>query len=200
MIYVKLAFVILMNILLSIIAHQEENLSTQSTLFVKDIPKGYFSRSNLQDCPIRFHRRPTQPICVVFGGTRANATEFPHFAVIGWMEQAQISWKCGGSLITRRFVLTAAHCALDKNNEAPSVVRLGDVDLQSSEDDEYAQQVNISRFIRHPKHRFSAKYYDIALIQLEQEVKFWFVQSQTCLSPMKDKTTNVLCPNFRLRY
>ncbi|XP_062711044.1 polyserase-2-like [Aedes albopictus] len=145
----------------------------EESYFEDRVPVGYFSRSNLDDCRNRFHDGITRDQCLVFGGTRANATEFPHMAVIGWTDQSggtRIAWKCGGSLITKRFVVTAAHCAVDEQNNAPSVVRFGDVNLASDEDDEYAQQLKIVRFIRHPQHRFSSKYNDIALIELEKEV------------------------------
>lgn len=49
---------------------------------------------------------------------------------------------------------------------------MGDTDLGSPRDDEFAQQINIKSFKRHPKHRFSRRYYDIALIELESKATF----------------------------
>lgn len=159
------------------------NSAALAQLFDEHIPAGYFARSNLSDCHQRFHNRILQERCLIFGGARANVTEFPHMAVIGWTTSAahNIAWKCGGSLITERFIVTAAHCAVDEENNAPSVVRVGDVNLASDEDDEYSQQINIARFIRHPQHRFSSKYDDIALIELEEEVNLTVAVCPACI-------------------
>jgi secreted trypsin-like serine protease len=50
---------------------------------------------------------------LIVGGVRANPDEFPHMAAIGYQNLDKVSYECGGSLISERFVLTAAHC---KNN------------------------------------------------------------------------------------
>lgn len=42
----------------------------------------------------------------IVGGTTANIAEFPW--MVGMTKRGQ--FHCGGSLITRRHVLTAAHC------------------------------------------------------------------------------------------
>lgn len=51
-------------------------------------------------------------------------------------------------------------------NVPPDVVRFGDLDIFGPDGDEYAQQLGIAEIIRHPEHRFSAYYNDIALIKL----------------------------------
>ena len=50
-------------------------------------------------------------------------------------------------------------------------MRIGDIDLLSDTDDEFVQQLNIASIIRHPKHRFRFRYYDIALIKVDREIK-----------------------------
>uniref|UniRef100_A0A182R0A0 Peptidase S1 domain-containing protein n=1 Tax=Anopheles farauti TaxID=69004 RepID=A0A182R0A0_9DIPT len=143
--------------------------------FTDSIPDGYYLRKDLSDCSERFHQQKMYNVqCLIFGGTQVNVTEFPHMAVLGWPEEesenaknGSVQWQCGGSLITERFVLTAAHCTADLNNIPPRLVRLGDVNLASSVDDEYGQEFEILRIVRHPRHRFTKRYFDLALIELD---------------------------------
>uniref|UniRef100_A0A182JGM8 Uncharacterized protein n=1 Tax=Anopheles atroparvus TaxID=41427 RepID=A0A182JGM8_ANOAO len=64
---------------------------------------------------------------------------------------------------------------------APDTVRIGDTDLGSPEDDEFAQQIAIARFISHPRYRGSRKYFDIAIVQLQHPAQFSQAVCNACL-------------------
>ncbi|XP_038109445.1 uncharacterized protein LOC119765015 isoform X2 [Culex quinquefasciatus] len=128
-------------------------------------------RTNLDDCRQRFFQYFYASDPFGISGLPARLYEFAHMGAIGWSQpNGTVDWRCGGSLIWDNFVLTAAHCAIDYRNVPPDVVRFGDLNIFTEEGDEYAQQIGIAKFVRHPGHRFSSHYHDIALIRLERNV------------------------------
>lgn len=60
-------------------------------------------------------------------------------------------------------------------------VRLGDTDLKSSVDDADVQMFNVARRIAHPDYRKPEKYHDIALLQLDKDVRFNNFVKPACL-------------------
>lgn len=64
----------------------------------------------------------------IIGGTNAYIGEFPHMAAIAYNSEETngYDFNCGGSLVSRNFVLTAEHCVNQKSNP-PIFVRLGKV-------------------------------------------------------------------------
>lgn len=108
----------------------------------------------------------------VVNGTPAAADEFPHMAVLGWIdrttENAKIAWKCGGSLISDLYVLTAAHCmALG----VPELVRIGRINLDDTSDHLAQSERLVVEVIVHPDFRHSRAYNDIALIRLAEPIQ-----------------------------
>ncbi|XP_049545969.1 transmembrane protease serine 9-like [Anopheles darlingi] len=179
-------------------------VSGQTVSLFGDAPRDYNERTNMKDCPTRFYSKPhpkgngeiqppskPQPMgkiaeptatTQVFGGVQAFADDFTHMAAIGWTRSSgKIDYLCGGSLITEVFILTAAHCNSDFENNAPDTVRIGDADFNSSVNDFLAQQIGIRRIIEHPQYRGSRSYFDIALIELVEPAIFNAAVCPACL-------------------
>lgn len=106
----------------------------------------------------------------IVGGTRTKVGEYPHMAAIGWHEDdGTVQFKCGGSLISYRFVMTAAHCTSQRKKK-PSIIRLGEQNIKSDNDGADIQDIAIEAILRHPKYQAISKYDDIALLRLERQV------------------------------
>lgn len=66
-------------------------------------------------------------------------------------------------------MLSAAHCLISKG-ASPKIIRLGEQNLRSTDDDSKVKDYKIVQSIRHPLYRGQSKYNDIALFQLDRNV------------------------------
>lgn len=119
---------------------------------------------------------------LIVGGVNAKAGEFPHMVAIGFKEEFgnAVSFRCGGSLISERFVLTAAHCKQAKRQPA-SLVRVGDLNLNSKENNLPELDIPIDSFIAHEQYRSDKQKYDIAVVRLTRDVPIGKFIRPACL-------------------
>ncbi|XP_072382729.1 uncharacterized protein [Diabrotica undecimpunctata] len=111
--------------------------------------------------------------------------KFPHMALIGFGPEEDKKWLCCGSVISVNFVLTAAHCIKSLQYGAAKWVHLGDLDLSTDQDDAEPQDFNITRAIAYPSYNSSFKYHDIALIQLDRNIRVSSYVKIACLQTVK---------------
>ncbi|XP_046401602.1 uncharacterized protein LOC124167662 [Ischnura elegans] len=116
----------------------------------------------------------------IFGGEEANLKEYPWLALLQYQTSKGRQFLCGGSLISTRYVLTAAHCVTGIGNVRLVAVRLGEHNTDTDPDcvnyddgrvcGDRVQDFNVAEVISHPQYRSESrdKHHDIALIRLDR--------------------------------
>ncbi|XP_058449125.1 melanization protease 1-like [Malaya genurostris] len=143
---------------------------------------------------------PAAPACGVqysdriVGGERTGITDFPWTARIQHYDErhSDYAFHCGGSLINRRYVLTAAHCISGiPASWTISAVRLGEWDVftdpecKNGDDDCYdpVQDIKVEKAIVHEKfiNTRLQVHNDIALLRMVREARLSQTVAPICL-------------------
>ena len=107
-----------------------------------------------------------------------RAVKAPWIAAIGKLRDTSDGYRefdvyCSGTILTRKFIITAAHCEFKK----PEYVRTGVTRI----DQAYSQDRRIEDIKIHPDHNKNDWYFDLALIKLQEDLVFNGKVSALCL-------------------
>jgi len=106
----------------------------------------------------------------IVGGRTAGPGVWPWACSVGFIGQDGWEHFCGGTLVTLKHVLTAAHCIAafeDQRREKDMKVRCGDFNLQDSDDDQNVQVGDVVQYDLHDSYNYGYTNYDVAILHLK---------------------------------
>ncbi|CAH1983368.1 unnamed protein product [Acanthoscelides obtectus] len=122
------------------------------------------------DCGIG--RKPVR----ITNGKEADLGQFPWIARLGYEDGQAIKFKCGGTLLNKWYVITAAHC-LKENEEKLKVIRLGENVENEELCDKAAcslpvQDIPVASIMIHAEYNTITSKNDIGLIALRKSANY----------------------------
>ncbi|XP_031629232.1 serine protease persephone-like [Contarinia nasturtii] len=122
----------------------------------------------------------------ILNGELAENNEFPWMAALVYFnEDYKVSFDCGGTIISNKFVLTAAHCVTSRRR--PILVRIGKVSLRNGNNDVIkATNHHIEEIISNPRYNSLKKVNDISLIRVKNTIQFSIYIKPACLQTNLD--------------
>lgn len=104
----------------------------------------------------------------IVGGVPAKLGQWPWMTLIGYRDASgEVGFKCGGSIITKRHILTAAHCI----RSDLALVRLGEHDTDTDTETQHIE-INVVNMVKHPKYDKKDGHSDLAILTLERDIPF----------------------------
>ncbi|XP_007254449.3 coagulation factor IXa [Astyanax mexicanus] len=116
----------------------------------------------------------------IVGGTQATPGEIPWQVALVVRSTQQVF--CGGSIVSERWVITAAHC-LEESKGTPFFIRVGEHDV--SKKDSTEQDLEVEKAVVHPRYNPTLSLYnhDLALLRLRSPILFSEQVRPICLGP-----------------
>lgn len=105
----------------------------------------------------------------IIGGQPAKLKTWPWIALLGYNSMSRPAWNCGGTLVNARHVVTAAHCIVGKRM---TIVRLGDLDWNTTADNANHVDIPVERAFAHPQYNAAKHVTDIGIVRLREPARF----------------------------
>ncbi|KAF2354171.1 Serine proteases trypsin domain [Trinorchestia longiramus] len=116
----------------------------------------------------------------IIGGTAVQPGAWPWLAAVGnprGVDQFVVT--CSGSLITRRHVLSAAHCFYDPEDKNPTHVRMAETNVYSTDGPPHHDYVIVAR--HDPHYYWTTKLNDLMVLTLDRDVQYSDFIQPVCL-------------------
>nr|ATU82461.1 venom S1 protease with CUB domain 8 [Lethocerus distinctifemur] len=133
------------------------------------------------DCGWTFRTR-------IVGGVETRVNEFP--MMVGLVSSRLGRVGCGGTLVTPRHVLTAAHCLRASAPEETGIL-IGDHDTSTGADTQATRLIRVTRFLIHPDYDWKSYKNDLAIVEAAQSVAFNRQVGPACLPFREDNATRL---------
>jgi len=117
----------------------------------------------------------------IIGGSPAKAGNWPWAAMLVYGG----SQFCGGSIVNRHWIITAAHCFSDIDS-SNLVIYIGRIKLAGDPDTE--QRLTVDRLLLHPDYDKMTFNNDIALVRVHQQMKYSNYIQPICIVPPNIKS------------
>ncbi|XP_044740743.1 serine protease Hayan-like [Chrysoperla carnea] len=125
------------------------------------------------------------PKPLITHGTKTPEGKYPWHAALYRSAGIDLSYICGGSLVSMNFVVTAAHCVTKKDsnvrvNHQFLMIYLGKHQLRVWTSDGI-QDIPVEEIIVHPQYNHSSFHNDVALLRLKKQAKYTDYVRPVCL-------------------
>ncbi|XP_074029576.1 venom serine protease-like [Leptinotarsa decemlineata] len=114
----------------------------------------------------------------IVGGNETLVNEFPSMAALVDVQVVDVI--CGGSIISNRYIVTAAHCLLNVQRENLGIL-VGDHSISSGTDTVGAALYKVSAWEMHPNFDAKSLVNDIALLRTTTDIRFGQHVGPVCL-------------------